>query len=410
MPHYIIHLSNGIKLIHKEIDSPVSHFGIMINAGTRDENKLHSGLAHFVEHTIFKGTAKRTGNQVIRRIEDVGGDLNASTSKEETYFHTSFLSPFYKRAIELMADIFFNSTFSIKEIAKEKNVVLEEINYYNDTPTELIFDEIENLVFSGHPLGRNILGTKKSVKEITQNDIFSFIEENYTIPNIVLASAGSISTQKLIQLCETYFGSHHIRNEKHRRTPFSQYHPQHKQIYKAINQTHIVLANQAYSFLEDKKKSFMLLINILGGQGMSARLNMAIREKRGLAYSVEANYSGFSDSGLFTIYIGCDHEHAEQCIDIVYKEMKKICQQKLSTLQLHYAKNQFLGQLAIANESKLNEMLSLGHTALFFDEVETIEEVIADVQGITSEELQNTANEMLQIETMSSLMYCRRNK
>ena len=406
MPHPIIQLSNGIKLIHKEIDSPVSHFGIMVNAGTRDETDLHSGLAHFVEHTIFKGTAKRNGSQVIRRIEDVGGDLNASTSKEETYFHTSFLSSFYKRAVELLSDIFFNSTFPEKEINKEKTVVLEEINYYNDTPTELIFDEIENLLFCEHPLGRNILGTKKSVKNIKRVDILDFIRENYTIPNIVLSSAGAISTRQLTRLCERYFGTTAIRHAERQRTPFTQYRPQHKQVRKATNQTHIVLANQAYSFMDDRKNPFMLLINLLGGQGLSARLNMAIREKRGLAYSVEANYSGFSDNGIFTIYIGCDHEHAEQCIELVYKEIDKLCRQKLSTLQLHYAKNQFLGQLAIVNEAKLNEMLTLGRTALFFDEVETIEEAIANIKSLTAEELLNTANEMLQRDQISTLVYC----
>jgi predicted Zn-dependent peptidase len=379
----------------------------MVNAGTRDESEIHSGLAHFVEHTIFKGTAKRNGNQVIRRIEDVGGDLNASTSKEETYFHTSFLSPFYKRAVELLADIFFNSTFPEKEIQKEKTVVLEEINYYNDTPTELIFDEIENLIFYGHPLGRNILGTKKSVKNIKRDNILDFINENYTIPNIVLASAGAITTSQLKQLCERYFGATNVRYGARWRPPFAQYQPQYKQVHKATNQTHIVLANQAYSFMDDKKNPFMLLINLLGGQGMSARLNMAIREKRGLAYSVEASYSGFSDSGLFTIYIGCDNEHIEQCIELVYREMKKLCQQKISTLQLHYAKNQFLGQLAIANESKLNEMLSLGRTALFFDEVETIEEAIANIQELSAEKLQNCANELLQREQMTTLIYSR---
>lgn len=405
MPYPIILLDNGLKLIHKEVDSPVSHFGILINAGTRDEDENRSGLAHLVEHTIFKGTKKRKGYQVLRRMEDVGGDLNASTSKEETYFHTSFLSSDYSQAIELLSDIFYNATFPEKEIEKEKDVVYEEIKYYRDTPSELIFDDFETLVYKDHPLGRSILGTKRSVASIKREDILDFIRTQYTTGNVVLSSAGKISTDKLISLCNRYFAPYPLPGNERTRKPFLTYQPQKLIVHKKTNQAHVVLGTPSFSVMEDKKNAFMLLTNLLGGQGMNTRLNMAIREKRGLAYSVEAGYSSFSDSGLFNIYIGCDNDAWQQCVDLTFKELDKLKNNKLGTMQLHYAKKQFLGQLAISNESKLNEMLSIGRTALFFDEVETLEEFIDQIGEIKATEILEVAHDIFERDQFSLLVY-----
>lgn len=405
MPHSIFTLNNGLKIIHKEINSPISHFGVLINAGSRDESINHMGLAHFVEHTIFKATDKRKGYQIIKRMEDVGGDLNASTSKEETYFHASFLSQDYERAIELLSDIFFNATFPDKEIEKEKDVVLEEINYYKDSPSELIIDDFEDLVFAGHPLGRNILGTKKTVSSFKRDVIIKFIKENYTVENIVLASVGSISLHKLLKFCEKYFGSNPLHVGSHSRQPFTSYKPEFLKLRKKTNQTHVMIGNLAYSLKEDQKNAFMLLTNLLGGQGMNTRLNMAIREKMGLAYSVEANYSPFSDSGLFNVYIGCDNGMWEKCIDLTYKELDKLKGKKLGTMQLQYAKKQFIGQLAISNESKLNEMLSIGRSALFFDEVDTMEEVIQKFLSVTADDILEVANDIFDKDKFSILIF-----
>lgn len=405
MPYPIILLDNGLKLIHKEVDSPVSHFGILINAGTRDEVENRSGLAHLVEHTIFKGTKKRKGYQVLRRMEDVGGDLNASTSKEETYFHTSFLSSDYSQAIELLSDIFYNATFPEKEIEKEKDVVYEEIKYYRDTPSELIFDDFEALVYQDHPLGRSILGTKKSVGSINREDILDFISTQYTAGNVVLSSAGKISTDKLVSLCNRYFAPYPLPGNERTRMPFLTYQPQKLIVHKKTNQAHVVLGTPSFSVMEEKKNAFMLLTNLLGGQGMNTRLNMAIREKRGLAYSVEAGYSSFSDSGLFNIYIGCDNDAWQQCVDLTFKELDKLKNNKLGTMQLHYAKKQFLGQLAISNESKLNEMLSIGRTALFFDEVETLEEFIEQIGEIKATEILEVAHDIFNRDQFSLLVY-----
>ena len=405
MPHHIIRLRNGLRLIHKETDSPISHFGVLVNAGTRDESARQMGLAHFVEHTIFKGTEKRNAYHVISRMEAVGGDLNASTSKEETYFHASFLSKEYPRAIELLSDIFFHAKFPEKELEKEKTVVLEEINYYQDSPAELIFDDFEDLIFAGHPLGKNILGTKQSVKKMTRQGILDFIAQNYTLDNIVLASVGNISEKRLVRLCESYFGGYEVPNHERLRAPFTTYKPTTKSVRKNTSQTNVMMGNLAYSVKEDKRAPFLLMTNVLGGQGMNTRLNMSVREKKGLAYTIEANYTPFSDIGFFSIYFGCDPHNRDCCIDLIYNEMEKLRQRKLGTMQLYYAKQQFIGQLNLSYEAKLNEMLSIGHTALFFDEVDTIEESLDEIRDITADEILEVANEILRPETFSMLTF-----
>lgn len=405
MPHNIIKLKNGLRLIHKEVDSPISHFGVLVNAGTRDESLEQMGLAHFVEHTIFKGTEKRNAFRVISRMEAVGGDLNASTSKEETYFHTSFLSADYPRAVELLSDIFFHAVFPEKELEKEKTVVLEEINYYKDSPSELIFDDFEDLVFAGHPLGKNILGTKQSVKKMKRQAILDFIARNYTLNNIVLASVGRIPTAKLVRLCERYFGCESVVDCPRARTPFTDFKPTTLRVKKKTTQTNVMLGQPAYSIQNDKRVPFLLLNNLLGGQGMNTRLNMSVREKKGLAYSIESNYTSFSDTGLFAIYFGCDNHNTDLCLDLIKKELQKLRDQKLGAMQLYYAKKQFVGQLALSNEGKLNEMLALGHTALFFDEVDTIEESIAEIEAVTAEQILDVANEILLPDQFSTLIF-----
>lgn len=405
MPHDIVRLRNGLRLIHKETSSPISHFGILVNAGTRDESADQMGLAHFVEHTIFKGTEKRNAYHVIRRMEAVGGDLNASTSKEETWFHSSFLSQEYPRAVELLSDIFFHATFPEKELEKEKTVVLEEINYYKDTPAELIFDDFEDLVFSGHPLGKNILGTKKSVMGMTRKGILDFIARNYTLDNIVLASVGNITAGRLARLCEKHFGGYGIARTERRREPFLSYRPAVRSVRKNTSQTNVMLGSPAYSIREDKRVPFLLLTNLLGGQGQNTRLNLCVREKNGLAYTIEACYTPFSDTGLFTVYFGCDPHHREQCMELIFREMRRMRERKLGTLQLYYAKQQFIGQLNLSYESKLNEMLSIGHTALFFDEVATVEESLDEIAAVSADEILDVANEILQPDKFSMLTF-----
>lgn len=398
-------LSNGIRIIHEEVASPISHLGVIINAGTRDEADNLNGIAHFVEHTLFKGTAHRNSYQLTKRIENAGGELNASTAKEETCFHASFLSAEYRHAFEILADILFHSTFPEKEIIKEKDVVLEEINYYKDTPAELIFDEIEEMAFAGHPLGRNILGSKQSLKRIGRQDILNFVKSQYTADHIVVASVGNLSHSSFLKYCNQYFNQPIAAQCANSRSPFHHYSPTHLVKHKNTTQSHVMLCNTAFSFQEEGRLPLTLLTNLLGGQASSARLNVSIRERRGLAYSVEANYTPFSDTGLFSIYLGCDHTMIDRCIELAFKELHKFATQKLGTVQLHIAKKQFLGQLAITNEAKLNEMLAIGHSALFFNEVETAEESFKKVDEITAEQILETANQIFVPDHFSSLIY-----
>ena len=405
MPHRVIRLRNGLRLLHIPTASPISHFGILVDAGTRDEPGQHPGLAHFVEHTIFKGTEKRNAYRVINRMESVGGDLNASTSKEETDFYASFLSPDYPRAVELLADIFFNATFLKKELEKEKTVIFEEINYYNDSPSELIFDDFESLVFQGHDMGKSILGTKESVQNIHREDIMAFIAENYTLENVVLASVGNISMEKLVRLCEKHFGNGRMRRGCRKRVTFRDYRPQTRRVCKSTSQTNVLTGAPAYDIRHPKRIPFMLLNNILGGQGQNTRLNMSVREKKGLAYTVESYFNPFSDCGLFSVYFGCDAHELDHCLELVNKELEKLKRQKLGTLQLYYAKKQYIGQLALAQESKLNELLASGHLALFYDEVGNMDENIQTLGKVTAEELCETANEIFDLNRFSTLIF-----
>ncbi len=405
MPHRVVRLQNGLRLLHIPTASPISHFGILIDAGTRDEPDQHPGLAHFVEHTIFKGTEKRNAYRVINRMESVGGDLNASTSKEETDFYASFLSPDYPRAVELLADIFFHATFPKKELEKEKTVIFEEINYYNDSPSELIFDDFESLVFCQHDMGKNILGTKESVQQIRREYILDFTRRNYTLENVVLASVGNISTEKLVRLCDKHFGNGKLTQGTRRRKPLGQYIPRTTVTRKSTSQTNVVTGTLAYDIHNPKRIPFMLLNNILGGQGQNTRLNMSVREKKGLAYTVESYFNPFSDCGLFSVYFGCDAHERDHCMHLVHHELEKLKRQKLGSLQLYYAKKQYLGQLALAQESKLNELLAAGHLALFHDEVSNMDEDIRTIEGITADQLCEVANEIFDLSRFTTLIF-----
>ncbi|MBR4135929.1 MAG: insulinase family protein [Bacteroidales bacterium] len=405
MPHHIVRLRNGLRVVHVETNSPISHFGVLVDIGTRDEPQQTPGLAHFLEHTIFKGTQKRNAYRVISRMEAVGGDLNASTSKEETYFHTSFLSPDYPRAVELLSDILCHSVFPEKELEKEKTVVMEEISYYKDTPSELIYDDFEGLVFEHHPLGRNILGTRQSVRKMNRNDLLGLLQQYYNVHNLVLASVGNISLKRLLQLCERYFGDMDLRQEPKRRDLFTDYRPRTVRVHKHATQTNVMMGMPAYAITDDKRVPFLLLTNLLGGQGQNTRLNMCMREKRGLAYTVEANYTSFSDTGLFTVYFGCARQNTDHCVELVMKETERLRNQKLGSMQLYYAKKQLIGQMALANEAKLNEMLGVGHTAIFFDEVDTMEESIQEIEELTAEDILSVAQEIFRPDQFSTLIF-----
>ncbi len=397
-------LSNGIRIIHKEDKNYVAHLGIMINTGSRDEKKSEHGLAHMIEHMIFKGTKKRKAFHVLSNLENVGGELNAYTSKEETCFYSAFMYPHYARALELIADITFHSTFPEKEIKKETEVVLDELNAYKDDPGETIYEEFENIVFKNHPLGRNILGTRANIKKTNRSSLQNFVKRTYNTNEMVISSSGNIKFEKLRRLCEKYFcQENNIRNFSRKPPIFQDSVKIAKN--KNIHQTYHIMGNEAYPANHPKKNAFILLNNILGGPGMNSRLNMGIREKYGFCYHIESNYTHYSDAGLFSVFLGTDAQHFNRSIDLVYKELNKLKQKKLGTLQFHRAKQQIMGQLAIANESRASEIIAMGKSMILYDTVDTIDEIKVKIDRISAEDIQETANEVFNTEKFTTLTF-----
>jgi len=405
MTYNYARLSNGIRIIHRETTGNVAHCGVAINAGSRDELPEENGLAHFIEHIIFKGTKTRKAFHILSRLENVGGDLNAYTAKEETFIYASFLSDYYERTLELFADILFNSTFPEKEIKKEKDVVLDEINSYKDSPSELIFDEFEELLFKGHPIGGSILGTPETVKNFNREAIQRFMKRNYLTGRMVISSVGNIKTADLVRLAGKYFGSAEVITTKVNRDVFDKYVPEMKTDLKSNFQVHCVLGNLAYDLASEKRTALALLNNILGGPGMNTRLNLNIRERYGYCYNIESHYQPFSDTGYFNIYIGTDNGYLDKSIQLIFKELKMLRDNALGTLQLHRAKQQIIGQLAISLESRVSEMISTGKSHLFFDEVDTFETIRNKIEKLTAADLLDVANEIFIPDRFSRLTY-----
>ncbi len=398
-------LPNGIRVVHLYVDSPVAQFGIIINTGSRDEGKQEQGIAHFIEHTIFKGTRKRKSFHILSRLDDVGGELNAYTTKEETAIHASFLNQYYKRTVELFSDILINSTFPDNELKKEKDVIIDEINSYNDTPSELIFDEFEDLIFDGHPLGRNILGTPENVRRFEREDVKRFMAQNYNSDQIVICSVGKISGQKLIRLVEHYFASMPSNPRIHFREKYLEYIPQNKSKEKDTFQAHCIIGGLAYDIYHPSRIGLVLLNNILGGQSGNSRLNLTLRERNGIAYNLESAFTAYSDTGTFTVYFGTDKENLDRAISLIKREIKILQTKSLGRLQLSKAKKQLIGQLAISQENHEDLMLALGKSFMVYNKMESFEAVAEKINQITASHLMEIANEILDFEKLSVLIY-----
>lgn len=398
-------LPNGIRIVHRQTDTLVGHLAIMVNTGTRDEEPNEAGLAHFIEHMIFKGTNKRKLHHVLGYLENIGADLNAYTTKEETCIHASFTGKYYPRAFDLFSDILTNSTFPEKEIEKEKDVVIDEINGYKDSPAELIFDEFEEMLFKGHPLGRPILATPSTVRKITRHKVVSFIAKHYNTDQMVISSVGNISFNRLIKLAETYFGIIPSNPRKVERQPFNDYQKKELIVKKGGFQTHCIMGAPAFSYVDTRRTTLALLTNMLGGPAMNSRLSMALREKSGISYNIESAYTPYADTGSFMIYLGIDNGSLDKALMLVNRELNKFRDKSLGTMQLHVAKQQFAGQLAISFESNLNDALSMAKSVLVYNTVDTAPMLIAKILSVTATDLMETANEILSPERMSSLVY-----
>jgi len=399
-------LNNGIRVIHKASNTPIVHFGFFIDAGSRDETLPEKGMAHFIEHVIFKGTKNRRSSQIFNAIENLGGELNAYTAKEETCIHCSVLKEHFEIAADVISDVVFNSIFPEKELEKEKDIIVDEYYYYKDIPEEVILDDFDELVFPHHPLGWNILGEPSRVKQFSREDITNFINNNYQPEKMVISIVGDLDETMMKKVLQKYFDLEHPSNGKPTvRKAFKGYKPVNKEFKKKIFQSHCVMGKPAYAVFDKRRLGLVLLNNLLGGPASNARLNMAVREKHGLTYNIESGYSSFSDTGLFRIYVSTEADSMEKTLGLIYKELQKLRENKLSTLQLSRVKKQMMGNVALSYESKIAEMLSIGKAYLVFDKVDTIAQINSKIEKITASELWETANDIFDTNSFSTIIY-----
>lgn len=403
---YNIHtLSNGLRIIHEPSPSKVAYCGFAVDAGTRDEAENEQGMAHFVEHLIFKGTCKRKAWHILNRMENVGGDLNAYTNKEETVIYSAFLTEHFGRALELLADIVFHSTFPQNEIEKETEVIIDEIQSYEDTPSELIFDDFEDMIFRNHPLGRNILGRPELLKQFRSEDAAAFTSRFYQPSNMVFFVLGNFDFRKIVKQVEKLLADLPLIEVGNHRTPPPLYVPEHLIVHKETHQAHVMIGSRGYNAYDDKRTGLYLLNNILGGPGMNSRLNVSLRERRGLVYTVESNLTSYTDTGAFCIYFGTDPEDVDTCLRLTYKELKRMRDVKMTSSQLMAAKKQLIGQIGVASDNNENNALGMAKVFLHYNKYESSESVFRRIEALTAEGLLEVANEMFAEEYLSTLIY-----
>ena len=403
---YNIHtLSNGLRIIHEPSSSKVAYCGFAVDAGTRDEAENEQGMAPFVEHLIFKGTRKRKAWHILNRMENVGGDLNAYTNKEETVIYSAFLTEHFGRALELLADIVFHSTFPQNEIEKETEVIIDEIQSYEDTPSELIFDDFEDMIFRNHPLGRNILGRPDLLKKFRSEDAMAFTSRFYQPSNMVFFVLGDFNFQKIVRQVEKLLVDLPLVTVENQRTIPPLYVPEQLVVHKETHQAHVMIGSRGYNAYDDKRTALYLLNNILGGPGMNSRLNVSLRERRGLVYTVESNLTSYTDTGAFCIYFGTDPEDVDTCLKLTYKELKRMRDVKMTSSQLMAAKKQLIGQIGVASDNNENNALGMAKTFLHYNKYESSESVFRRIEALTAEGLLEVANEMFAEEYLSTLIY-----
>lgn len=398
-------LPNGLRIIHEPTLSKVAYCGFAIDAGTRDEAENEQGMAHFVEHLIFKGTEKRKAWHILNRMENVGGDLNAYTNKEETVVYAAFLKEHLERALELLRDIVFHSTFPQHEIEKETEVIIDEIQSYEDTPSELIFDDFEDMIFRNHPLGRNILGKPELLRSFRTEDVLSFTRRFYQPGNMVFFVQGQYDFKKIIRLVEKYLSDIPDVRVENRRTPPPLYMPEHLTVSRDTHQAHVMMGSRGYNAYDDKRTALYLLNNVLGGPGMNSKLNVSLRERRGLVYNVESNLTSYTDTGAFCIYFGTDVDDMDTCLKLTYKELKRMRDVKMTSSQLAAAKKQLIGQIGVASDNFENNALGMAKTYLHYHKYESSELVFKRIEELTAEQLLEVANEMFAEEYLSTLIY-----
>jgi predicted Zn-dependent peptidase len=401
-----LRLPNGLRVVY--LNDPTIHTihcGFLINAGSRDELDNEHGMAHLIEHCMFKGTKKRKAFHILTRLDSVGGEINAYTTKEETCIYASALKEHFDRASELLVDITFASSFPDKEIEKEKSVITDEINSYRDTPDEMLLDEFEEHLFPNHPLGRTVLGTEAFIQSFNRDSILSFVNRLYATDQIVFSCVGNVSPKKLMQFCDRVLSNIPLKQTSENKRILPVAAPFQIEKPEQVHQVHSLMGGQCAGLDSDERRTMVLLNNILGGPALNSRLNLNIREKFGYCYYIESSYNPYIDIGLFEIYFGTDKKYYTKTKKAILKEMIVLAQDQLTPRMLSAAKKQIIGQIALAQENRGGLMLSIGKSLLHFDRVDSFEEIHAEVEEITAAEILATAQKVFAPTNINTLAY-----
>jgi predicted Zn-dependent peptidase len=396
-------LPNGLRVIHRQTEWPVTYSGVCIDAGSRDELSDEQGMAHYVEHMLFKGTERRRAWHILNRMEAVGGDLNAITDKEETTVYCAHLPQDFARAAELLADITLHSTFPEEEMEREVEVICDEIESYEDSPAELIYDEFDGVLFQGHSLGRCILGKAEELRAYSRAQLVAFVKRMYRPDRMVFFVMGNVEEKEVKRACEKWFcGEPSGMEETLKRADAiptrehpTGYKPRFIEIERGTHQAHVMMGTLAYPAGETKGPALRLLTNILAGPGMNSWLNVELRERRGLVYTIEASRTAYTDTGAFTLYYGCDREDVARCRHIVQRVLQRVCQNPLSDSQLRAAKRQLIGQIGVAGDNYEQIALDMAKVFLHYGKCVEEEEVVRQIQAVTPEDILQVAHEVL---------------
>ncbi len=401
----IVKLSNGIRIVHQQLaTTKIVHCGIILDIGSRNENTDNQGIAHFWEHMAFKGTKRRRSFNIINSLDSIGGELNAYTDKEKVVFYASVRDEYFERAVDVLSDITFHSVFPDYQIEKERGVILEEMAMYNDSPDDSLQDEFESIVYKDHPMGMNILGKPETVNSFSKRDFLSFFRNHLGTDKIAFSCVGNISLDEVERIARKYFEGLLTKKAKAKRKKFRVYKPREQILKRIVKQAKCAIGRDAYPIINDNRIPLFLLVNMLGGPGMNSRLNLALREKYGFVYSIDAHYIPYTDTGMFAVFFGTEPKQLNRCITLIMRELNRFCDKPLTTRQLSSAKEQIKGQLAMAEENNLNLMLSMGRSVLDIGRVPSLEEIYYQIDEINAFKLRDIAQEIFDETKMSYLI------
>lgn len=393
--YHIATLGNGLRVVAQKLEGQVSYIGIVVRAGSRNEDAEHEGLAHFVEHTLFKGTRRRKSRHISCRMEEIGGELNAYTTKEETMIYTNAPAGHTERAVELIADLVKNSNFPLEEIEKERDVIIEEIHSYEDSPSDSVYDEFEELIYKGSPLAHNILGTPDSVRRLTPEDARGFIDRHYTPEEMVVYCCDPGDPEKNIRIVEKYLGDLSFPSILRDEAPIHQAEAFDEVRERDAHQANTIIGTRLFSRNDPRRHAMFLLNNWLGGPCMNSRLNMELREKRGLVYTVESNVSLLSDVGTMAIYFATDPKAVDKCIRIIHKEIDKAASSLMTDRQFARVRNQYLGQLIVGTDQRESRCMALAKSLLYFGRINDISWASERIRAVTPEDFRDMARLIL---------------